>query len=158
MAPSGEAIVTINSRQWLCSIASTYTEIAQGLSNIPSMLPWHGMLFILGTDYSYIPIDMSRMMFPLDIIFISSSGEVVGVLENVQPKQSDVSYRATTTPCARYFMEVNAGEASGIQVGDQVQIDIIGRLEPQMWDTAVQLILASIIVIPLVGMIAKGLR
>lgn len=117
----GEALVQINSKQWTCSVSNTFTELTQGLSGVSSMPAGTGMLFDLGGDYSTIQIDMSRMLFPLDIIFINSTQGVVGVLHNVQPGE-DASLQNDTLPGARCFLEINAGEAEEIEVGDNVDI------------------------------------
>jgi len=117
----GQAIVTINDKQWECSVASTYTELASGLSGVTSIPSWTGVLFDLGSDQRYIPIDMSRMLFPLDIIFINSTQGVVGVLHNVQPGE-EASLSNDTLPGARYFLEVNAGEAEEVELGDNIDI------------------------------------
>lgn len=80
-----------------------------------------GMLFDLGMDQRYIEIDMSRMLFALDIIFINSARGVVGVVKNAQPGLP-VYLESTRLPGARFFLEVNAGEAEGIELGDDVVI------------------------------------
>ncbi|GAH91567.1 unnamed protein product, partial [marine sediment metagenome] len=65
----GEAAVAIRDKQWSVVVANTYAELTSGLSGVSSMLSQTGMLFDLGYDQSYIQIDMSQMLFPLDIIF-----------------------------------------------------------------------------------------
>ena len=117
----GQAIVTISDKQWTCSVANTFTEVTTGLSGVESLDEGEGMLFDLGLDYSQIDIDMSRMLFPLDIIFINSNRGVVGVLHDVQPGE-EASLSNETSPGARFFLEINAGEAEGIEVGEEVQI------------------------------------
>ena len=118
----GQAIVTIGDKQWSVSVANTFTELTSGLSGVESIQPQIGILFDLGNDQSQIDIDMSEMLFPLDIIFINSTQGVRGVMSDVQPGEIDVRFEATTTPGARCFLEVNAGEAQGIEVGDSVDI------------------------------------
>lgn len=114
-------IVTIGENQWLCSLASTYTEITTGLSGLENLPAGQGMLFDLGFDYSRIDINMDEMLFPLDIVFINSNLTVVGVLHNVNPGD-EAYFIASNTLGARYFMEVNAGEAASVNVGDVVTI------------------------------------
>ncbi len=116
-----QATVVIGDKQWAVDIATTATELATGLSGVESLAPNTGMLFDLGCDYGYLEIDMSRMLFPLDVIFIHSSQGVAGVLKDVQPKKS-VFFDAGTMPGARFFLEVNAGEADGIKSEDDVVI------------------------------------
>jgi len=137
----GEITVSINDKQWVCSIASSPIEIIQGLGGVESIEPWTGMLFDLGVDYSRIDINMGEMLFPLDIIFINSNLRVVGVLHDVQPNE-EAYFIASNSLGARYFMEVNAGEAASVEVGDVVSMQgdmqtvniggIIGYLLPIM--------------------------
>lgn len=109
----GQAIITINDNQWQVSLATTYAELTTGLSGIASLVASTGMLFVLGTKRQ-VTVDTSQMMFPLDIIFISES-IVIDVASDIQP-----GYLVTEeTPCDM-FLEVNAGEAAGVEVGDTV--------------------------------------
>ena len=117
----GQAVVTIKGKQWSVSVANTLAELTTGLSGVENLPPQTGMLFDLGYDQKYIAINMSQMLFPLDIIFINSTRGVVGVLQNVPPGQ-DAYFNNQALPGARCFLEVNAGEAEGIAVGDPVTI------------------------------------
>lgn len=114
-------IVTIGENQWLCSLASTYTEITAGLSGLENLPAGQGMLFDLGFDYSRIDINMDEMLFPLDIVFINSNLTVVGILHDVNPGD-EAYFIASNSLGARCFMEVNAGEAASINVGDVVTV------------------------------------
>ena len=109
----GQATVTINDNQWSVWVANTLTELSTGLSGIESIPASTGMLFVLGAKRQ-VTVDTSQMNFPLDIIFISES-LVIDVASNIQP-----GYLVTEeTPCDM-FLEVNAGEAAGVEVGDTV--------------------------------------
>lgn len=142
----GQAIVTIDSSQWQVSVANTYTEITEGLSGLTELPANTGMLFDLGAEYSGIVIDMSRMQFPLDIMFIRSASGVVGVLENVQPGSSP-----SFTQGARYFLEVNAGEAEGIEVGDSVNIQVTGDTVALFWPAFIGGIIVAGAALPMIG-------
>ena len=150
----GQALVTIRDKQWTCSVANTYTELVTGLSGVVSIPAGSGMLFDLGTDQSYIAIDMSRVLFALDIIFINSTQGVVGVLRNVNPGE-EAYFQATTTPGARYFVEVNAGEAEGVEVGDSVTIQ--GVVKPAFIEIVLPILAATVIVGGTVATLGKGL-
>jgi len=119
---AGQAIVTIKEKQWAVNVANTFAELAQGLSGLSSIPAGTGMLFDLGYDRQTIQIDMSQMLFPLDIVFINSSQGVVGVMNDVEPGMTDVRLENEKMPGARYFLEVNAGEAQGIADGDSVNL------------------------------------
>lgn len=148
---SGQGIVTIGGRQWTVTLATTLTEVASGLSSIASMESGTGMLFDLGSDRNSILIDMSKMLFALDIVFINSSAGVVGVLHSVQPSE-DAQFQADTTLGARYFLELNAGEAEGIKVGDSVGIS--GEVQPAFWGTFAAVI-AAVVAAPLVKKVVE---
>jgi len=113
--------VIINGKQWTCSLASTLTELAQGLSGLESMPADEGMLFDVGYDRSRIDINMTEMLFPLDIVFANSDLTIVGVLHDVQPGD-EAYFLASNSLGARYFMEVNAGEAASVNVGDAATV------------------------------------
>lgn len=124
---AGQAIVTIgipNLRPisvWTVEVATTPTEITTGLSNRDSIPAGTGMLFDLGSVYNSLVINMQEMLFPLDIVFISNAGAVVGVARNVQPQQN-LQFTNDSLPGARWFLEVNGGEAVDVIIGDSVTI------------------------------------
>jgi uncharacterized membrane protein (UPF0127 family) len=112
----GRATVTIRDKQWQAYLATTYQELLQGLSGVETIPPGTGMLFVLPADQA-VTITTQLMRFPIDIIFISSSLAVVDVARGVVPGL----LVSEATP-VRYFLEVNAGEATGIEAGDSVSI------------------------------------
>jgi uncharacterized membrane protein (UPF0127 family) len=154
----GQAVVTINGKQWSVSVANTYAELTSGLSGVESIQPQTGILFDLGYDQSQIDIDMSEMLFPLDIIFINSTQGVRGVMSDVQPGEIDVRFEATTTPGARFFLEINAGEAEGIEVGDNVNIQ--GYTQPTQLDfsSLMNFMLIMVVVVMMFKMVGKALE
>ncbi len=146
---AGQAVVTIKDKRWSASVANTYVELTTGLSGVSSMPPQTGMLFDLGYDQKYIEINMSQMLFPLDIIFINSTQGVVGALHNVKPGEK--AYLSNETyPGARCFLEVNAGEAQGIEVGANVAIEGYAQ-------TATQFDIGSLINIMVIMMVVVGM-
>jgi uncharacterized membrane protein (UPF0127 family) len=127
---SGQAVVIIRDKQWQVSLATSYLELAQGLGGLAQLPPGTGMLFDLGYDNMF-TVTTEEMLFPIDIIRVSSSLTVTDVAHNVLPGQLVTS----TTP-ARYFLEVNAGEASDINPSDQVAIQLTTSAAPQQVDIA----------------------
>lgn len=142
---TGQATVTIGSNSWSCSVASLPGELSAGLSNVASIPAGTGMLFDMGSDQSSISINTNEMLFNLDIVFISSGGQVVGVLSNVKPGDNPVF----SASAARYFMEVNAGEASDVSVGDTVAI--VYTSEGISWNDILGLVVVG-------GMMGVGYR
>jgi len=152
-----QGIVTIREKQWSVSIAVTTHEIIGGLSAIPAIDVNTGMLFDLTHNRDEIVINMQEMLFPLDIVFVHGSQGVVGVALNVEPKEN-ITFTADNNLGARYFLEINAGEAEGINIGDDVMIDIprvsAQLVTPQFW-SAVLAGAIPLIVIPAVDAGAK---
>lgn len=144
---TGQATVTIGSSSWACSIASLPNELVTGLSNIASIPAGTGMLFDMSTDQSSIVINTSEMLFDLDVVFINSAGQVVGVLSNVEPGDSPTF---DTSPLL-YFMEVNAGEASGVSVGDAVTFETTSQ------SFSFSDIMSMMVVMMMMGMIMKAM-
>ncbi|MDP3064974.1 MAG: DUF192 domain-containing protein [Chloroflexota bacterium] len=114
----GQALVTIGEKQWSVAMATTPEELTQGLGGVAAIAPGTGMLFDLGQD-QVIQVTTVPMLFPLDIVFIHSSQGVVGVARNAQP-----GFLVTSDGPARFFLEVNAGEAEGVQAGDPALIEV----------------------------------
>ena len=66
---SGQAVLTIRSKQWTVSLAITSSELAQGLGGLPSLAAQTGMLFDMGAP-QIIQVTTVPMLFPLDIAFL----------------------------------------------------------------------------------------
>ena len=121
--------VTIGSKSWDVNIATTFSEIAQGLSGTDSLTSGTAMLFQLSGPVAELSIDMSSMNYPLDIIYlgpptVSGNDLVASILKistNVQPFATDEEFIAVDVN-ASYFMEMNASDANGLTVGDVATI------------------------------------
>jgi len=125
---AGQALVTIKDKHWQVSLATNYLELVQGLSNTPQIPSGTGLLFDLGYDTIF-TVTTEQMLFPLDIVRVSSAMAVTDVAHNVQPGQL-----ATSEIPARYFLEVNAGEASSINPSDQATVQLTASAEPTQID------------------------
>ena len=102
-------------------VAATDRERARGLMYRTQMAPNAGMLFLPDGPPRVQRFWMKNTCIPLDMIFISESGKIVGILENVPPmnlKQRAVKARSS------YVLETNAGWTSraGIKSGQQVTL------------------------------------
>ena len=113
--------ITVGSNIWTVTVARTTAELIAGLSGIASIPANTGILFDLGSDRNTITINMSEMLFNLDIAFINSASGVVAILRNVAPGDG-VAFDKGSGLGARYFLEVNAGEMVDLNVGDGVVI------------------------------------
>jgi uncharacterized membrane protein (UPF0127 family) len=78
-----------------------------------------GMLFDMGLEQT-IQVTTVPMLFSLDIAFLSDNMVVTEVYRDIEP-----GYLVTSTSPARYFLEVNAGELTGVNAGDQASLEVI---------------------------------
>ena len=110
------------------TIAEFYLELAvteqqqrRGLMHRPRMLPEWGMLFVYQRDQP-LAFWMKNTYIELDMIFIDSSGEIVGVVERAEP-QTETS-RSVGQP-ARYVLEIKGGLAGelGIEPGVEMRLE-----------------------------------
>lgn len=153
----GQTTVTIDGKQWTVSVATTIAELAAGLSGVASMPAGTGILFDLGSDRSLILVNMNQMLFPLDIVFINSTAGVVGVLHGVQPGD-ETTFQASTTAGARYFLEVNAGEAEDVEVGDSVDLGSAQATNQLDLDTLMGFMITMMIVVMMMKVMTKELK
>jgi uncharacterized protein len=102
-------------------LARTPEEMSRGLMFRRSMQPDWGMIFIYDDDYIR-RFWMKNTLIALDMIFVHSSGEVMGVVANAEPLT--LVPRSVERP-ARYVVELNAGKAAkyGIEAGTWMRVD-----------------------------------
>jgi len=105
------------------------------------------MLFDLGYDTIF-TVTTKEMFFSIDIVRISSAMAVTDVARNVQPGQLVTS----ETP-ARYFLEVNAGEANTINPSDQAAIQLTASAEPTQIDIS-----GLVVTLLAIGLMASVVR
>ena len=100
-------------------LAKTFNEQQKGLMFRSHLEEFEGMLFIFSGD-SIRKFWMKNTLIPLDMIFISRTFHIVGIVKNATPKT--LSPRYVSYP-SRYVLEVKGGfsDRNGIESGDQVQ-------------------------------------
>jgi len=126
---AGQALVTINDKQWAVDIASAPWELSQGLGGLLEMPTDIGMLFDTGFE-QIIQVTTEPMVFALDIAFLTSDLVVTEIYHSVEP-----GLFVTSQLSARYFLEVNAGEMEGIEAGDSALAELLAmQSEPVMID------------------------
>jgi hypothetical protein len=112
------------------------------------------MLFDLRVDQP-ISVTTGPMLFPIDIVFISSSLAVTQVAGNVAP-----GYLVVSQGPARYFLEVNAGEASGIEPGMPVAVQVLAAQQADLTGSLVSTfanLMVVMMLFSLFGSMARGL-
>jgi hypothetical protein len=99
-------------------LAVTDQERAEGLMFRDSLPADHGMLFLFEAD-GRVPFWMKNTFIPLDMIWLSGTGEVVDVHANVQPCKFDPCPNVEPSKPGRAVLEVNAGFAAahGVRPG-----------------------------------------
>ena len=116
LAPSGRAPVRVR-----VEVARTPDQRAHGLMFRERLDADAGMIFLFDNDDDH-TFWMKNTPLPLDMIFITSSLAVAGVVESTVP------FSTETRSCgqqARFVLEVNAGFAArhGITAGTRVEFD-----------------------------------
>lgn len=116
--PAGTTFPThavIPGRVWRLEIAHTDALRTLGLGERDTLSEKQGMLFLFDTPRRY-GFWMKGMRFPLDIIFLSQ-GQIIAIERRVQPDDA----RVLTPPGPiNQVLEVNAGEAAGLSVGNRI--------------------------------------
>lgn len=117
---SASSTVQIGGKMVRVTVVATPEARQNGLGGRNGLAPDEGMLFIFPKDGKY-GFWMKNMKFPIDILWLSASGEVVSMAQNVPPD----TYPRVFTPTApaRYVLELPAGYAKAytVDVGDEVR-------------------------------------
>jgi uncharacterized protein len=100
-------------------IAATDSERQKGLMFRKQLADDEGMIFLFATE-RYNSFWMHNTLIPLDMFFIDSEWNVVGVVENATPLTDDPR---RVDKMSRYVLEVKAGFAArhGLGAGAQVK-------------------------------------
>jgi uncharacterized membrane protein (UPF0127 family) len=115
---TGESFVELKGQRYSVEIADDREEQAMGLMFRDSMPPDHGMLFIFRNE-SPRSFWMKNTRIPLDIMYFSSSLELINVAKAVPCRVQQCPPYPSEGP-AMYVLELNAGTASelGLVPGD----------------------------------------
>jgi uncharacterized membrane protein (UPF0127 family) len=101
--------------------AETGAQHIQGLSGRPDMDDNRGMLFVFPEDDFYC-MYMKDMNFSLDMVWLSSGGEVVHIEENVTPETYPEQFCSPVL--SRYVIELKAGvvDRANIEAGQSINL------------------------------------
>jgi uncharacterized membrane protein (UPF0127 family) len=102
-------------------VVRTDAERARGLMERRELAPDAGMLFLFEETAEH-PFWMKNTLIPLDMIFLSEEGRVLGIVARATP--GDLTPRSAGGP-SRYVLEVAGGwsAAHGVAVGDRVRFE-----------------------------------
>ncbi len=110
--------LAVGNKQWNISISTDPWEQMQGLGGLAELPVGSGMLFDLGVEQA-IQVTTVPMLFSLDIAFLSETLAITEVYRHVAP-----GYLVNSASPARYFLEVNAGELEGVEIGERAAVEI----------------------------------
>lgn len=113
--------VTFGTSTLIVELALSQDERALGLGKRFFLDEDEGMLFVY-EKAGYPAIWMKDMLFPIDIIWLSSSFSVVHVERNVSPSSYPTSFKPKIP--AQYVLETSAGyvDAHGVNLGDTLRL------------------------------------
>lgn len=123
----GQVVLIHGDSKFLISVevADTPTSRAQGLMYRESLAPESGMFFVFPEE-GIRNFWMKNTLMPLDILFLSSSQEIVGIAQNAEPcRDGEVCPHISSEQNAQYVLELSGGfvEENGISLGDRVEFD-----------------------------------
>jgi len=101
-------------------VANTPESLQRGLMFRQSLAEGHGMIFVFPQDADH-EFWMKNTYIPLDMIYISADGRIVGIHPNATPlSEAGISVGRPS----RYVLEVPGGYAArrGIAPGDRVEL------------------------------------
>lgn len=105
----------------------TKSDVKNGLMNIRSLKANEGALFNMKTKNNH-KFWMKNTFVPLDMIFMTKTNRVVGIVENAKPHDESI-YHANVA--SNKIIEIKAGyvRKHDIRIGDR--IDLIYKLRPK---------------------------
>ncbi len=121
--PAPLCVVPDGSRVQL-ELALTDQEKRVGLMFRDALAADRGMLFVFQRD-DILPFWMKRTLIPLDVLWLSASGEVVETRSDLQPCRADPCPKYEPQRKARAALLVNAGfvAAHGIKPGSMLRFE-----------------------------------
>lgn len=120
-----DIVTASGSHPFFVEVMRTEAERERGLMFRRSLPEDHGMLFDFETA-RLVQMWMRNTYIPLDMIFISRSGNVVGLAENAEPLSERII--SSGAPAAG-VIEVNAGIVAkiGVKIGDRIRHPLFSK-------------------------------
>ncbi len=104
-------------------VADEPQERTQGLMFLEEMPEDEGMIFVFNQSDVY-SFWMKNTYINLDMIWMEKDGSVVYVERNATPCKEEPCKSYNPGVKAKYVLEVNAGQAENVSVGDKAEINI----------------------------------
>ena len=121
-ASAGQPWVELEGQRYRVEIADDDAERARGLMFRDALAEGTGMLFI-HPDETPQAYWMKNTRIPLDILYFDSSRRLVSQQRDVPPcTLGDACPAYPSTRAARYVLELNAGEAARLGLGDGAEL------------------------------------
>ncbi|RZH69276.1 DUF192 domain-containing protein [Natrinema altunense] len=110
------------------AVADSGVERYTGLSDHDSLEPGNGMLFVHDEEREHTYV-MRGMDFDIDIVFIDADREITTIHHARAPGPDEDGEELRYTGRGKWVLEVPRGyaNATGIEVGDEVDIDLENR-------------------------------
>ncbi len=102
-------------------IARTFEEQSRGLSGRADIPHQYGMLFVF-PEPQLVSFWMKDMLVPIDVLWLSDDGTVLGIEDSVSPDSFPATYKPPVP--VRLVLEMRAGEARllGITKGSRIEL------------------------------------
>lgn len=107
----------IGDEVYTLALADTPTLRMRGLSEVTTLDPFDGMIFVFDREGEY-SFWMKDMLFPIDIVWLNKDMEIVLIHEHIQPETFPESFGGEVV--SQYVIEFPAGfvESVGLEIGD----------------------------------------
>ncbi len=115
-------VVKINDVDLNLEIADDEISRSRGLMFVDDLEDNKGMMFFFeDEDIRY--FWMKNVLISLDMLFVSSDLEIVGILENVPPCKNENCDTYSIDYPSKYVIEVNGGwvDENNVEVGDSIE-------------------------------------
>jgi len=106
---------------YFVEVADTTPKMTKGLMYRKHLNKDSGMIFIFDETHPQpISMWMKNTFISLDMLFVDSSYQIIGIAQNTEPLS--VKTISPTKKQTRFVIELNAGEVAkhGIQIGDKI--------------------------------------
>lgn len=118
-----KTVILPSGQELKVKLAITQAERTRGLSGLDEMAGFDGMFFV-NDKPRQVSFWMKDMRFPLDIIYLDETGQVVEIHENEPPCQVGESCPSiiSSSDQIKYILEVKAGVAQEYKITNETKI------------------------------------